>query len=86
VASTVRYADAFGTDRGRFGCWRYVYEATTDGGGGSGRPVRCADEVQWAGWHVTQHQRWRVWSCDAYLDGGERWAERPGRRKTDPAV
>lgn len=65
-----RYSDAFCTDRGRDGCWRYVYD--------HGVPDRCREPVMWAGWYSTRDGRWfRVWSCDGHLDGGERWVPRP---------
>lgn len=70
-----RYADAFGVDQGRQGCWRYIFADH-----GHGRPGRCPGEVQWAGTYETQagHRR-RVWSCDDHLDGGRAWLERPAR-------
>jgi len=62
-----RYADAVSVDRGRDGCWRYVYEGGADGSGASGRPRRCPGAVMWAGVHqVRDGRRWRVWSCDDY--------------------
>ncbi len=65
-----RYADAFGVDRGRDGCWRYVPDS-------GGRPQRCTGQVNWAGFVATRQRRWRVWSCDGHLDGGTDWTARP---------
>lgn len=69
-----RYADAFGVDRGRFGCWRYIYADR-----GHGRPGRCPGEVWWVGVYETGGLRRRVWSCEEHLDGGENWTRRPAR-------
>lgn len=43
-----KYADAFGVDRGRQGCWRYIYSDH-----GHGRPGRCPALVSWAGVYET---------------------------------
>jgi len=74
MAELTRYADAFGVDRGRSGCWRYIYADH-----GHGRPGRCAGEVWWAGVYETGGHRRRVWSCEDHLDGGQNWTRRPGR-------
>lgn len=50
-----RYADAFGVDRGRQGCWRYIYADYRHG-----RPGRCPGEVWWAGVYETIGDRRRV--------------------------
>ncbi len=82
MADLTRYADAFGVDRGRLGCWRYVYSDH-----GHGRPGRCPAEVWWAGvYEPAEGQRRRVWSCDDHLDGGHHWRERPGRGGGGAAV
>lgn len=70
VVELARYSDAFTVDRGRDGCWRYVYVG--------GTPSRCGGAVVWAGWYRLRDGRyWRVWSCRGHLDGGERWVRRP---------
>jgi len=40
VPTAARYADAFGVDLGRWGCWRSVYAD-----GGHGRPGRCPGQA-----------------------------------------
>jgi len=65
-----RYAVAFGVDRGRDGCWRYVPDS-------GGRPERCTGQVNWAGSFAIRQRRWWVWSCDEHLDGGTHWTGHP---------
>lgn len=67
VAELIRYADAFGVDRGRLGCWRYVYSNH-----GHGRPGRCPGQVWWAGGDEPKAgERRRIWSrSDLDMDLG----------------
>ncbi len=65
VVKLIRHSDAFTVDRGRDGCWRYVYSG--------GTPGRCTGAVVRAGWYRLRDGRyWRVWSCGGHLGAGKR--------------
>jgi hypothetical protein len=74
-----RYAEAFSADNPtRF--WRHLNRDNHHNG-----PVRCAHPVNSAGpYRNITGRRWRVGSCDGYLEGGHYWLGRPARN--DPTA
>ena len=57
-----RYAQAFIEQPGQ--CWAFVHDR-------QGQATHCSETPSWTGrWFAPSGKRWwRVWSCEAHLDG-----------------